>query len=60
MEDELRTEYNLKRLKVRKLGRDRKSLGQTIVRLDPDVAEKFPDSNSVNEALRSLIRATQD
>lgn len=29
-----------------------------IVRLDPDVAEKFPDSKTVNEALRSLL-ATQ-
>ena len=26
-----------------------------IVSLDPDVAVKFPDSESVNEALRSLI-----
>jgi hypothetical protein len=26
-----------------------------IVRLDPDVAEAFPDSQSVNRALRSLL-----
>jgi len=31
----------------------RDPLSQTIV-LDPDVAEYFPDNESVNEALRSL------
>ena len=30
-----------------------------IVRLDPDVAELFPDSASVNEALRALGRIAQ-
>ena len=28
----------------------------TIVMLDPDVAESFPDSDSVNRALRKLIK----
>lgn len=28
----------------------------TIVVLDPDVAESFPDSESVNRALRKLIK----
>jgi len=27
-----------------------------VVSLDPDVANAFPDSKSVNEALRSLVR----
>ena len=27
-----------------------------VVSLDPDVADAFPDSKSVNEALRSLVR----
>lgn len=29
--------------------------GTNIVKLDPDVAKVFPDSESVNEALRALI-----
>jgi len=32
------------------------SLAEGAVLLAPDVAEYFPDSESVNEALRSLIR----
>jgi hypothetical protein len=34
----------------------RYAAGSNIVRLDPDVAEIFPDSDSVNEALRALIK----
>jgi hypothetical protein len=30
--------------------------GSNIVIIDPDVAEVFPDSESVNEALRLLIK----
>ena len=30
--------------------------GTNIVLLDPDVASRFPDSKSVNETLRSLVR----
>jgi hypothetical protein len=30
--------------------------GTNIVVLDPDVAEMFPDSSSVNSALRELIK----
>ena len=29
--------------------------GSNLIRLDPDVARAFPDSASVNEALRSLL-----
>ena len=59
MNDELRPEYDLKSLRVRKLGPERKSFGGTI-RLEPDVAEVFPDADSVNEALRFLIRITKE
>jgi hypothetical protein len=59
MEDELRPEYDLKSLRVRKLGPGRRSFGDTI-RLEPDVAEAFPDADSVNEALRFLIRVTKE
>ena len=30
--------------------------GTNIIRLDEDVAEKFPNSEKVNEALRYLIK----
>ncbi|MEP0895321.1 MULTISPECIES: hypothetical protein [Leptolyngbya] len=59
MEDKLRSEYDLKALRVRRLGSGRKSFGGTTVRLEPDVAEMFPDADSVNEALRFLIRVMQ-
>jgi hypothetical protein len=57
--DELRPEYDLKRLQVRKLGPARKRFGD-LVRLEPDVAKAFPDAGSVNKALRSLIRVPRN
>ena len=60
MEDELRPEYDLRSLRVRKVGPERKSFGGPTVRLEPDVAEVFPDSDSVNEALRFLIKITRE
>jgi hypothetical protein len=60
MEDELPSEYDLKSLKVRKLGAARKSFGNDIVRLEPDVAAIFPNAEAVNEALRFLIRVTRE
>ncbi|MEK6335138.1 MAG: hypothetical protein AABM67_09325 [Acidobacteriota bacterium] len=58
-DDELRPEYDLNTLKVRRLGPGRKRFGE-FVRLEPDVAEAFPNADSVNEALRSLIRVSKD
>jgi hypothetical protein len=60
MEDNLRTEYDLKSLQVRKLGSGRKSFGKMIVQLEPDVAEMFPSAEAVNEALRFLVRVMRD
>ena len=60
MEDELRPEYDLKSLRVRRLGSERKGFGETTVRLEPDVAAMFPDADAVNEALRFLIRIMPD
>ena len=57
--DELRPEYDLRSLRVRKLGRERKSFGDTV-RLERDVADVFPDADAVNEALRFLIRVTRE
>ncbi len=60
MDDELRPEYDLKGLRVRKLGPGRESFGGAVVRLEPDVAEVFPDAASVNEALKFLMRVTKE
>ncbi len=60
MEDDLRSEYDLKSLRVRKFGPERKSFGKIIIRLEADVAEAFPNADAVNEALRFLIRVVQD
>ena len=54
MEDDLRPEYDLQKLQLRKVGKQRHQ--DKIVRLEPDVAKVFPDDSSVNEALRFLIR----
>ena len=37
----------------------RYAAGTNIVVLDPDVAQSFPDSRSVNEVLRALIKVAQ-
>lgn len=34
--------------------------GTNVVLLDPDVAKVFPDSQSVNEALRAIAKVIQD
>lgn len=60
MGDDLRPEYDLRSLRVRKLGPERKDFGGLSVFLEPDVAEVFPNSESVNEALRFLIRITKE
>lgn len=54
--DELRPEYDLTRLKggVRGKCYKRAIAGTNLVFLEPDVARAFPDSNSVNRALRLL------
>jgi hypothetical protein len=56
LEDDLLPEYDLKSLRVRKLGSGRKSFGSEVARLEPDVAEMFPTADAVNEALRLLVQ----
>ncbi len=56
MEDELRTEYDLKSLTVRRLGPARKSFGATTVRLEPDVAEMFPHADAQDLGSNSISR----
>jgi hypothetical protein len=54
--DELRPEYDLARLKGGGRGKYYKqaSAGTNLIPPDPDVARAFPDSSSVNRALRLL------
>jgi hypothetical protein len=52
--DELRSEYDFSR-GVRGKHHRAYEAGTNVVLLDPDVAEAFPDSSSVNQALRLLI-----
>jgi hypothetical protein len=57
--DELRREYDLSGLKGGVRGKyiARYRAGTNLVLLSPDVAEHFPDEQSVNTALRALIQA---
>ena len=59
LEEGLRPEYDLRSLRVRKLGPGRKAFGD-VIKLEPDVADVFPDADAVNQALRFLIRVTKD
>jgi len=54
--DDLRPEYNLAALKGAIRGKYYKQAiaGTNLVLLEPDVARAFPDSDSVNRALRLL------
>jgi hypothetical protein len=60
LNDELDAEYDFSKLKVRKIGAGRRALQKNAIRLDADVAKIFPDSESVNQALRFLIRITKE
>jgi len=53
---EMREEYDF-RGGVRGKYADRLAEGSNVVVLDPDVAEAFSDSASVNRALRGLARS---
>ena len=55
----LRSEYDLKSLTIRSSARTKK-LWKTTIRLEPDVAEVFPNADAVNEALKILVRVVQD
>lgn len=57
MADDLRPEYDLSKLKggVRGKYAKRFQQGTNLVLLSPDVAKYFPDEQSVNDALRSLV-----
>ena len=58
-DDEILPEYSL-RGGVRGKYAERFAAGTNLVRLDSDVAPVFPDSESVNRALRALAEIIQD
>ena len=53
----MRDEYDFSELQgaVRGKYRERYKSGTYLVLLQPDVAEAFPDADSVNDALRALL-----
>ena len=56
--DTMRPEYDFSK-GVRGDTAARYAEGTNVVLLDPDVAQVFPDSRAVNEALRTLARLTR-
>ncbi len=60
-DDELRPEYDLSQLQggVRGKYAQRYRQGTNLVLLDPDVADAFPTEDSVNEALRLLMKIAE-
>lgn len=58
-DDEILPEYSLQGGTRGKYA-ERYARGTNLVRLDPDVAAVFPDSESVNRALRALADIIQD
>jgi hypothetical protein len=61
LDDELRPEYDLSQLQggVRGKYAQRYKQGTNLVLLDPDVADAFPTEDSVNQALRLLMRIAE-
>ena len=56
LDDDLRTEYDLKHLKgdVRGKYYRQATAGTNLVLIDPDVLDVFPDGSAVNQALHAL------
>jgi hypothetical protein len=54
----MRPEYDLSELKFAGRGvyAERFRAGHNLVLLEPDVAKAFPDTKSVNDALRDVLR----
>jgi hypothetical protein len=60
LNDDLRPEYDFSKMRIVARGPKRKVPKPKIIHLEPDVAKTFPDDESVNEALRLLIRLAKD
>jgi hypothetical protein len=55
---QFRPEYDLKNVQLVKTSTKHRSYGD-LIRLEPDVASAFPDSDAVHAALRYLIELGQ-
>jgi hypothetical protein len=55
--DELRPEYDLSKLKAGVRGKyyERAIAGTNLILIEPELADVFPSSESVNRALRTLV-----
>jgi hypothetical protein len=60
-EDDLRPEYDFSSLKGGVRGKyfRRFRSGTNIVRIEPELAKAFPTDEAVNEALRTVMRASR-
>jgi len=60
--DDFRPEYDLSQLKGRVRGKyyKRAMSGTNLVLIEPDLAEAFPDTASVNRALRLLLDVARE
>jgi len=58
---ELNDEYDLSKMSIIPKGRfdPQRRLGSNIVVLEPDIAKAFPNDETVNEALRLLLKASK-
>jgi hypothetical protein len=61
LDDDLRQEYDLSQLKggVRGKYYRQATAGTNVVLIEPELAEVFPDAESVNRALRLLLDTAQ-
>jgi hypothetical protein len=61
-DDDLRPEYDLSQLRggVRGKYYKRAMSGTNLVLIEPDLAETFPDAESVNRALRLLVDVARE
>ncbi|MCB8942172.1 MAG: hypothetical protein H6658_00205 [Ardenticatenaceae bacterium] len=62
LDDELRSEYDMKQLlkgAIRGKYAQQYAEGTNLIVLAPDVAEAFPNSEAVHEALRLVMRLSQ-
>ncbi|MFN6568987.1 hypothetical protein [Dendronalium sp. ChiSLP03b] len=57
--NEIQSEHDIKSINIKKVEQRQKNIKRITVHLESDVAEMFPNSEAVNEALRFLIRITK-
>jgi hypothetical protein len=59
---ELREEYDFSKMAVLPKGRfdPKYRIGTNVVVLEPEIAKSFPDDESVNEALRLVLKASKN